>query len=226
MIPLNKKEVLRYLGFKRQQELTGDIDQLVEEMMVEVQEVANPRYYYQIYPVAVDHQEPAIKVVGTQLSLTGKAIYRHLQHAEKIALLGVTLGIEVEQRIRQYEVTDLTRSLILDSCCTEYIEKITDLAECDIEAQVKEAGLTLNRRFSPGYGDLPLATQKPFLATINGSLNLGINLTPNYLMIPRKSVTAVIGLFADKDQALPKRNSSFCRDCDYTACDFRVGGRK
>lgn len=226
MLPLNKKEILRYLGYKRHQLLTADLDALIEELMVEVQQVAKPRYYYQIHPIQVDPNKPAIQVGKTPLLLTGKSIYRQLRSADSVALLGVTLGIEVEQRIRQYEITDLTRSLILDSCCTEYIEKLTDLAECDIEAAVKEQGWTLNRRFSPGYGDLPLETQKPFLEVLKASQHLGINLTPTYLMIPRKSITAVIGLFADESKALPKRHRQFCGDCGQMACEFRVGGTR
>lgn len=225
MIPLNKKEVLRYLGYKRNQELTAEMSQLIDEVMVEVQAISQPRYYYQFHELAVQ-SEKAIQVVGTDLILRGKAIGKHLQKAQKVALLGATLGIGVEQQIRRYEITDLTRSLILDACCVELIEKICDLAECDIIDQVAEAGLTLNRRFSPGYGDLPLATQRDFLKVIKGDTNLGITLTQTDLMIPRKSVTAIIGLFADPAEALPKRKGNFCKDCDYLECDFRIGGTR
>ena len=62
--------------------------------------------------------------MGTDLILEGKAIYNHLKNANKVALLAATLGIEVERQIRKYELTDMSKSLILDACCVEYIEKL------------------------------------------------------------------------------------------------------
>ena len=38
-LPLEKSEVLRYLGYRRKQVLTSAISTLVDEMMLEVQEV-------------------------------------------------------------------------------------------------------------------------------------------------------------------------------------------
>ncbi|MFV0558701.1 MAG: methionine synthase [Enterococcus sp.] len=221
---LNKKEILRYLGYKRHQELTPEIDALVDQMSQEVQAVTKPRYTYQIFNCHPDPEREVIVVEGTELVLPGKAIYKHLQHAQKVALLGVTLGLEVERVIRQYEISDLTKAMILDSCCVEYIEKIADLAECDIEQAPEATGLTLNRRFSPGYGDLPLAIQPQFLQTINATNKLGIHLTQTLLMIPRKSVTAITGLFADEKEARPRRQRSDCLDCDLKDCNFRIGG--
>ncbi|MFY1066554.1 methionine synthase [Enterococcus sp. AD013-P3] len=239
LIPLNKKEVLRYLGYKRGQELTGDINAIVEEMMVEVQKVSNARYLYQIFDIEADNEEEIIRVLDTELVLTGKAIWRHLHKAQKVALLGCTLGIEVEQAIRRFEITDLTRALVLDCACTEYIEKVCDLAECDIAeaasmmsfsdiSQTQKAcpNYTLNQRFSPGYGDLPLAIQPTFIQTIQADTKLGITLTETNLMIPRKSVTAIIGLFTDPAAAKPRRRDSYCREYDFRKCDFRIGGQR
>ena len=48
---LNKKEVLRYLGYKRKQALTPEVDAMIDEMMQEVQQVSKPRYDYKIFPI-------------------------------------------------------------------------------------------------------------------------------------------------------------------------------
>ncbi len=45
----------------------------------------------------------------------------------------------------------MSKALILDACCVEYIETICDLAESEIEKEVINEHLILNRRFSPGY---------------------------------------------------------------------------
>lgn len=219
---LSKQEILRYLGYRRKQELTAAMDQEIEKMMGEVQEIAVPRYTYKIFDCQANEVERSIEVLGTDLIFEGKSIYNHLKYAKKVALLAATLGIEVERKIRQYSLTEMSKSLILDSCCTEYIEKICDGIECEIEAAVAQEDLVLNRRFSPGYGDLALDIQPKFLAVLEADRRIGLNLSESLLMIPRKSVTAIIGLFDDPKLARPRRKKSNCSDCSMKqTCSYR-----
>ena len=205
-LPLNKDEILRYLGYKRKQELTDELSNLINELMLEVQERSNARYFFQDYAMEIDEEKHEIKVVGTDLVLTGKNIFNHLKRAKRVVLLAGTLGIEIERAIRLYEVSELTKAQILDSCCVEYIERVLDLAEVEIDDTYPD--LALNRRFSPGYGDLPLMpTQGQFLSAIDATKVLGITLTDTHLMVPRKSVTAIIGLFDDVTVARPNRKA-------------------
>lgn len=220
MMELNRREILRYLGYKRKQELTSKVEAELEQMMAEVQQIAQPRYTYRIFQCQGDAGSKMIKVQGTDLALSGKSIYHHLKNAQSVAMLAATLGIEVERQIRKYELTAMSKALILDACCTAYIEQICDLAECEIEEAV--AGkYTLNRRFSPGYGDLPMDVQPDLLAVLEADRRLGINLSESMLMMPRKSVSAVIGLFEDEKLARPRRKSS-CSDCSMVQdCGFK-----
>lgn len=50
------------------------------------------------------------------------------------------------------------------------------------------------RRFSPGYGDLPLSLQPAMLRLTGADRMLGVQAGPSFLMTPMKSVTAVVGL--------------------------------
>lgn len=221
-IGLDKKEILRYLGYRSKQELTTEMDAQILQLMEEIKHVAVPRYTFLIFPCRSNETEKSIQVVGTDLILEGKAIYNHLKNANKVALLAATLGIEVERQIRKYELTDMSKALILDACCVEYIEKICDLAECEIEKEVINEHLVLNRRFSPGYGDLPIETQAKFLAVTDATKRVGINLNDSFLMIPRKSVTAIIGLFTDEKLARPRRKKIACGDCSMNKnCEYR-----
>lgn len=222
MLELNKKEILRYLGYKRKQELSVAVSAEIDQLMIEVQEIANPRYVFLIFDCEVNEADLSVTVMGTDLILTGSSIYKHLKYAKKVVLLAATLGIEVERQIRKYELVDLSKGLILDSCCTEYVEKICDLAECEIEQVISREGLTMNRRFSPGYGDLPLSVQPDFLAVLEADKRLGINLSESLLMIPRKSVTAIIGLFDEEKLARPRKKKINCGDCNLKqTCNYR-----
>ena len=55
-------------------------------------------------------------------------------------------------------------------------------------------GETLVRRYSPGYGDLPLAAQRDLLGFLDAPRTVGVALTDALLMVPSKSVSALIGV--------------------------------
>jgi len=52
----------------------------------------------------------------------------------------------------------------------------------------------LARRFSPGYGDLPLSIQPQMISATNANKYLHISVNESLLMIPQKSITAIIGI--------------------------------
>ncbi|MBQ4346729.1 MAG: 5-methyltetrahydrofolate--homocysteine methyltransferase, partial [Oscillospiraceae bacterium] len=51
----------------------------------------------------------------------------------------------------------------------------------------------VTQRFSPGYGDLPLHTQPILLRMLDAGRTLGITATAQHILLPQKSVTAVLG---------------------------------
>ncbi len=59
--------------------------------------------------------------------------------------------------------------------------------------------MSLRPRFSPGYGDLPLAVQREFMTLLDCAHLIGINLNESLLMSPSKSVTAIIGMYPSNE---------------------------
>jgi cobalamin-dependent methionine synthase I len=53
---------------------------------------------------------------------------------------------------------------------------------------------TLTPRFSPGYGDFPLSYQRVLIDLLDAPRVLGVSVTPSDLLVPVKSVTAVVGI--------------------------------
>lgn len=204
-LPMVKSEVLRYLGYRRKQELTPELSKIIDELMREVQEVSKARYTYQVFDLIVEPENEVIQIAGTGFIIPGKNAYNHLKNADKVVLYAGTLGLEIERKTRIYEAIELTKGFILDACAVEYIEKVMDLAEVDVSFHFPD--YYLNRRFSPGYGDVPLSIQGDFIQVCGADKKLGLTLTENHLMIPRKSVTAFAGLFKNEQLARPKWKS-------------------
>ena len=65
---------------------------------------------------------------------------------------------------------------------------------------LRNKGYAPTRRFSPGCGNWPLEIQ-PQLGKIIKTEQIGLQVTENFLLFPRKSVTAIIGLMPG-DQCL------------------------
>ncbi|MDR1521459.1 MAG: methionine synthase [Streptococcaceae bacterium] len=203
MLPLKKSEILRYLGYRKKQELTTEISTIIDEIIIEAQKIAKPRYCYQIFGLKIDENDNTVEVLETKLVLTGKKIINHLYQAKQVALLVATLGVEVERKMQCYDISNTTKSLIMDAVCTDYIEKVCDLAEIDLKNKLGNFW-HLNSRFSPGYGDLPLSVQPKLLEITQALQKLGIHLSENLLMTPKKSVTGIIGIFDQKELAKPR----------------------
>jgi 5-methyltetrahydrofolate--homocysteine methyltransferase len=142
-----------------------------------LQSVSTPRHIY----VKTDMQCALLR---------GDDIKTHLEGCSEIIILAATLGLQVDELIRQTEASDMAGAVILDELAGAAIEQVCDLAEADIRA--KHGKITT--RFSPGYGDFPLEVQAELLAVLDAKKKIGLYLNQSNLLIPRKSVTAVIGI--------------------------------
>lgn len=217
-LAIPKKEVLRYLGHKNQ-EINGNIDRLIDETIKEAKELVNPKKVVARYKITIN--DTGVSLDNTNLILTGEDIKNHLKYSKDIYIMAVTLGSAIEKKIAYYEKIDLTKAVILDSCATTAVEEFCDLIEEDIKkiAESEHKGITF--RYSPGYGDLPIDIQKDFLDTLNATKTIGLSVSSHNLLMPRKSVTAIIGLIP-KDKAINKRTCEVCSN--YNNCKFRKEG--
>ena len=217
---INKNEVLRYLGHKNQ-EIDDELNGLIELCIKEVQELTRPLYTYKIFDIEVI-AENEIKVHGTNLLLKGKDIYNHLKDAKRCAIMAATLGISMDNKIRITGKMDMTKSFILDATATDMIEKVCDKAEAEIIEQAKSEGFKTNFRFSPGYGDLGMDIQGEIISILNANKILGLTTTTSSILIPRKSVTAIVGFLEPDAEVSKKRNCGICNL--RKTCNFRREG--
>ena len=72
--------------------------------------------------------------------------------------------------------------------------EMADAAEGQLRQWAAEQGLFLTGRFSPGYGDWPISLQPLLAETLDTARQIGLYVTDTYLMTPRKSVTALLGV--------------------------------
>ena len=111
-------------------------------------------------------------------------------------------------------------ALVLDGCAGAAVERVCDGLCADLAAAFAPRRLT--DRFSPGYGDMPLSQQEALCRVLDVGRRIGVGLTAGGLMIPQKSVTALIGV---SDGPVGERRS--CESCGMREnCEIRkAGGR-
>lgn len=212
---LDKNEILRYLGYKNQV-LDKKLERLLDDCMDEMRSLTEGRHVYKFFNIAKDNGKIVLK--DCLINLEGTGIYKHLETSKTCILMAATLGSEVDTRIRYYEKTDMTRALILDSCASTAIEEVCDRVCSYLEKIVGEKGKTLTSRYSPGYGDLPIDIQKSFISALGADKSIGLTASSSNILIPRKSVTAIIGVASGNSKPMEKN----CLKCSkYSDCQYR-----
>ena len=117
------------------------------------------------------------------------ALSRTLRGASEAYIMAVTLGAGVDRELLALSKRSMTEHFVYDAVASAYVEAACDAAEAQLCG-----GLLTTHRFSPGYGDLPLDLQRYILDRLSAERLLGVTLTDTSLMIPTKSITAIIGI--------------------------------
>ena len=215
-LKVNPIEAYRYLGCRGEPDETARRE--LDRAAALVLECAKPRVIEKRCDVT--HGEPPV-LSGTSFSLTGRAAAALLRDCDACCIFCATLGSGVDALIRGWELRDMAFAATLDACASSAVESLCDNIEADLRAECTEKGLFLTDRFSPGYEDLPLAIQKAFCADLDTARRIGVTVTESGLLLPRKSVTALIGISARPQ----KRREVGCEVCAaYKTCKFRENG--
>lgn len=210
---LNENEILLYLGY-RGQEYPVEVERQIERCRAEVTETARPRLIWR----KMNTEESFFSA----LHLEGKDIRELLEGCREAVLMAVTLGPEIDRLLAKSSVRNMADAVIMDACASTAIENVADNFERDLRREVEAEGLYLTDRFSPGYGDLPLSAQKQLCAALDTVRRIGLTLSPSMLMIPGKSVTAVLGI-SETPRTLRKRG---CENCSlFRTCMYRKEGK-
>lgn len=120
-----------------------------------------------------------------------KDLANNLKGCEKTLLIAATLGVGIDRLIAKYSRISPSKALILQAIGTERIEALCNSFCSNYET---ENSVSLRTRFSPGYGDLPLETQRDIFRFLDCANKINLTLNDSLLMSPTKSVTAFMGI--------------------------------
>ena len=185
------KETYRYLGY-RGSTPDEESDALIRQCLQDVQEAARPASAMRRVEVTWREQENTLDL--GPICVQSKTLARHLRGCHHAVIFAATIGIEVDRMIKRARIGGIAREAMLQAAGAAVVEEYCDRIEAQVIAEEKERGYITRTRYSPGYGDFALEHQPEVLSLLNASKQAGITLTDGFLMIPSKSVTAVIGI--------------------------------
>lgn len=222
---MDRAEVLRYLGYAGQ-DMTDELSGRIDAGIARCLEVCQPAGVWADFPVEGTRTRadgaPELALAGTAFAPSGHDICEHLSGALSVGVLAVTLGVASERELRRLSASDPLDGVIFDAACTTLVERAADAAEAQLVAVAASRGLYTNSRYSPGYGDWGLGAQPALLSAVDAQRRLGLTLTPTLLLVPTKSVTAVVGLFKTPQPTSKKLcGKCLCREF----CTIRKDGR-
>ena len=213
--PIELREALHFLGWRGTPVDDQTLDQ-IQRMMDIVRKEITAHVVTSRFGLDADKH-----LVGTVFATQGTDVYKLLASCDEAILLAATLGAKSERLLLRQQASSSADALIMDAVLSAAIEAVCDETENQIRRDAEAGGLYLTDRFSPGYGDMPLVQTREICAVLNAERSIGLSVSGSGIMIPRKSVTAIMGI-----SRLPQaRRPSACAVCNMRAtCALR--GRK
>jgi hypothetical protein len=182
-----------------------EIVAVAQEALGEIQALLAPMALYDTMPVREFRHHTVI--LEDEASFTSELVVRALTGATEVALVVCTIGSALETRVSAlFAAGNSLRALALDGAGTAALGQISQAMGERICAEAEARGLRLGMRASPGQEGWPLE-QQLVLFDLLPAQEIGVRLTESCLMLPRKSVSFVIGLGTEMQ-------------ADATACDY------
>ncbi|MDE7083483.1 MAG: hypothetical protein K2O89_07275 [Clostridia bacterium] len=191
------EQIYAYLGF-HSVERSEEVDAEISKCLDELKELAHFRYTYKFFSALPDF-------------LLCEPYTEYLRGSSGVIVAVMTLGCEVDARIKFYGRTDAAKSLVLDAAASAYLEYLSDEYE-------KTLGENLSYRFCPGYGGSSVEDLKHIFEILSPE-KIGVTLSETNYMLPSKSMAGII--------AVGGKAKKSCKNCIvYEHCNLRKGGAK
>lgn len=178
--------ILRYAGASAGSE---ELVPLTESLVASALPELTYKVCYGIYPVSYSGETLDLGFMRTE----SKSLNLRLSGCEYVLVFGATVGIGIDRLAFRYEHTSPASALIIEAIGSERVESLCDAFSEIVEKEAMRKGYSVTKRFSPGYGDLPLEAQRDVLLTLGNGKSIGLSLTESLILSPKKSVTAIIG---------------------------------
>lgn len=216
-IRLARKGVYQRLGYNRRPPSTA-IASLIDEAIMEANDLIQPSFSHQLMDIK-QVQRPNITLVNsTEITLSSEVLSWVLKPCKQAVIFVASIGQNLEKRVAQLmDEGHMVKAAMLDATGSEAAEKTVEYLQAQVRKLAKACNAEVTLRYSPGYCDWDIAQQRLLFKAVEPEA-AGVMLTQECLMLPRKSISGIIGIgWGDKRRI----RLSPCRSCTKQDCPHR-----
>lgn len=214
-IEIDKDKVCRSLGYGNGRGSSSSISSLIDEEIEEAYGFIQPSCSYRIMDIRRVRRPRVTLENGTTTTITSEVLSWVLYPCQQAVIFVASIGQGLEDRVSQLmKDGHMVKATLLDAVGSEAAEKTA----CHLQERVREfatlGGADITLRYSPGYCDWDI-TQQSILFEAMDSAPTGVSLSEECVMVPRKSVSGIIGLGWGEKRRLRLSPCQFCtkQDC-------------
>lgn len=210
------QEALRYIQMPKAH-LDDEMKSKISATYHKLDQISGIKTMYQCFAIESDLTNIIFK--NTELQIKSEDLLRLFKNCNRCYIIAATLGHAVDQEITRMQKIDMLDAMVLDASASVLIETVCDELEQEIVKGLKSDEF-LTMRFSPGYGDVPLTVQRSIVNLLELPKKMGMSLTKTDMLIPTKSITALIGISHQKEDRMKS-----CKTCNLAkVCLYRKRG--
>ncbi|HXQ25068.1 MAG TPA: hypothetical protein VN822_01550 [Candidatus Acidoferrales bacterium] len=195
-VPLSIEDVTHAWGARRGKLASPRMLALVAELLerAETENWLQPAVSFQVWPI-VEHG-PGWMELSNGSRLKARLLSHYLRGASHLALGICTVGAAVENRVSEwFAASERLRAVVLDDIGSLALYRLSDQIEALLQKEAEARGLEASGVLSPGEDGFEL-TEQAKVAELAGGKSIGISITSTGMMIPRKSLSMVMGFGA------------------------------
>jgi hypothetical protein len=189
-VTVSRPLVLLRLGYRNATQVPEKTSRILDEEIAACAPLLQGRAVLASFPI---ERDGAALRLGGRLTSAGRTLRERLEGCGTAWLFAATIGDGVERRsVSLSEKGELTRSLLVDAYGSAAAIALGLALEQAVARECVPLGLQATKRTAPGYGDFDLEAQRPLVELLDAAA-IGVTLTEDFLMLPAKSISGVVG---------------------------------
>jgi len=159
-----------------------------------------------LHPLAIVHRTRVVEhrheriLLPDGKSLVSPLVAHHLAGAQEVVTALCTIGPELEVYASSLMGENPLLGIALDGLGNAAVENLGQQVCSRIGERAQAAGLTASTPLSPGDPDWPVDLGQPQIFSLLDPSLAGVSLTSGGMMVPKKSISFVVGIGPDMSQ--------------------------
>ena len=191
-LTMSTEQVLRRQGIQDSLKLQPHLTVLLRELLSTVNELLEPAIVYELYSITEVRHDRLRLENGT--ALYGSLLPSLLTQVKELGVAVCTIGPHLEEKVTSYfGRNEPLRGLILDGIGSTAVDCLAQKACQFMNREALSCGHKASSPLSPGMSGWPVSEQWHLFQLVPAE-QIGVHLTSSAMMVPRKSISMVIGI--------------------------------